>query len=222
MEHGQRAEPRGAHRGECGLKHVVRIGRNDLTIHGVADAGVHSPLGEGAQQGFPRQHAEHVVAEDDGKILLPTGQHVVNGGGKRIIRLQGPEIREHGLLHGDAPQRTVYLHQGGFLLGSIQTKSAMKIRKGSVNRPMSPKKNAMACPTRAAISVARVYSKRVPRIARSTRPPSMGKAGIRLNASSQKFTTISLFRKLPPAQRKVPSNSGWRPASHPKRKSLRQ
>ena len=44
--------------------------------------------------------------------------------------------------------------------------------------------------------------------ARSTRPPSMGKAGMRLNSTSEMFTVITRSRKLPEAM--VHSLSGTR------------
>jgi len=49
----------------------------------------------------------------------------------------------------------------------------------------------------ATIWVARLYSWRVARIARSARPPSIGNAGIKLNATKNKFTARMRWRKGP-------------------------
>ena len=69
-------------------------------------------------------------------------------------------------------------------LAPIHTKNAMKSRNGFPMRPRKPKSNAMPWPTFAANCVARVYSIRLARKARRIRPPSIGKAGIRLKINA--------------------------------------
>src|SRR3981189_728665 len=67
----------------------------------------------------------------------------------------------------------------------------MKIRIGLPNRPMKPSPNATHWPIIAAISVARTKPSRAERNARRMRPPSIGKAGIRLKSARNRFTDAS-------------------------------
>ena len=59
-----------------------------------------------------------------------------------------------------------------------------------VKKPTMPNNTAMTWPQAAAIFVALAYGKNIANTARSTRPPSMGKAGSRLNAT--KVTLIEI------------------------------
>ena len=63
-------------------------------------------------------------------------------------------------------------------------KSAINIRKGLKNRPSMKKITAKACPNPAAIWVALALSMVNASKARKTRPPSIGKAGIKLKTTS--------------------------------------
>src|SRR5215216_3977223 len=81
----------------------------------------------------------------------------------------------------------------------IQTKKAMKSRNGLLNKPMKPRTNAKPCPIVAATCVARTKSIRMASNARSTRPPSIGNAGIRLNKTSQMLTIINRSANEPEA-----------------------
>ena len=68
----------------------------------------------------------------------------------------------------------------------------MKISIGllKTNRPPSPKRTAMTCPTAAAALVALKCPMRIESSARSTRPPSMGNAGSMLKTIIARFTPI--------------------------------
>ena len=195
-----------AHCGEGFLQHLVRIYHYKIAIHHVTDRRFISPLREGPHQVLTRQHAQHVIAEDHGEILLPSVQDVFDRLGQRIVGLEGSEMGQHGLLHGDSAQRVVHLDHGRFLLGAHPNEEGDENQERVSEQSRQAKQKGDDWPTRAAISVARAYSRRVASRARSTRPPSMGKAGIGLNASNQTFTTINLFRKLPPVQRKAASS----------------
>ena len=81
----------------------------------------------------------------------------------------------------------------------IHTNSAMKSSIGLPNRPINPNTNASPCPMPAAVWVAFTYSIRDASRARNTRPPSIGKAGIRLNRTSQTLATSSRSTKGPEA-----------------------
>src|SRR5215813_5689504 len=67
----------------------------------------------------------------------------------------------------------------------------MKISSGLPNRPAKPSAKAKPWPMKAAISVARTKPRRVASSARSTRPPSIGNAGIMLNSARKRFTAAS-------------------------------
>ena len=83
-------------------------------------------------------------------------------------------------------------------LAPKKTKTAMKRRKGlPPNSPNNPKSTATICPTAAAIRVARACLSRMARTERSTRPPSIGKAGNKLKATSITLMARSLLSKLP-------------------------
>ena len=69
-------------------------------------------------------------------------------------------------------------------------KSAIRIRKGEkAKRPMMPKRIANPLPTSAAIWVALCRGIRFASQARSTLPPSIGKAGRRLKTQRMIFST---------------------------------
>src|ERR1051326_7463546 len=72
---------------------------------------------------------------------------------------------------------------------AMNTNSAMNTITGlrSTNTPNAANNSAKPCPTCAAMRVARAYGIVMARSARSTRPPSMGNAGIRLNTSIAMF-----------------------------------
>ena len=73
---------------------------------------------------------------------------------------------------------------------------------------------AMNCPIPAAICVARTGGMFMASTARSTRPPSIGKAGIRLNSTSMTFSCSTVNRKplTPPRPRGCARPSGAGPA----------
>ena len=73
---------------------------------------------------------------------------------------------------------------------------AMKMSSGLPIRPRKPKTKASAWPIRAAMLVACVRGSQIASTARSTRPPSIGKAGIRLKSTRKTFTEASLAMKL--------------------------
>jgi hypothetical protein len=86
----------------------------------------------------------------------------------------------------------------------IQTNRATKTSSGLVKRPMKPKTSAIAWPSVAAMWVAWVYSSRVASSARTARPPSMGKAGIRLKSASERLMESSRPRnELSPSRARL-------------------
>lgn len=74
----------------------------------------------------------------------------------------------------------------------IQTNNAINIRIGwNRNRPTVPIRNATPFPIPAATRVAQTRSRFQESNARSTRPPSIGNAGIRLKSTRKRFATIN-------------------------------
>ena len=67
----------------------------------------------------------------------------------------------------------------------------MTISIGLVNRPSSANTKAAPWPMRPAMRVASACGRRMARRARSTRPPSIGKAGIRLNTTRKMLAAAS-------------------------------
>src|SRR3712207_4339843 len=66
---------------------------------------------------------------------------------------------------------------------------------GFVNSPASANRKAAPWPIRAAIRVASAWFMRMARTARSTRPPSIGKAGMRLNTTRKMLAAASRARR---------------------------
>ena len=88
--------------------------------------------------------------------------------------------------------------------------TSMKLCK--TNSPTTPNSSANAWPTPEAIRVARRYGSHIASSARSTRPPSIGNAGIMLNRIIMVFTNISRSRR--PTSRVAATFTQRTPNSH--------
>ena len=99
---GNRPAIRAAQRCHSFLQHVMRVHGWNIASHGVAHRDVRALLGQRPQEVFPRQDAQNVVAEYDGKVLLPARQDVVDGAREAVIRGQRAKVRQHDALHRDA------------------------------------------------------------------------------------------------------------------------
>ena len=110
---------------------------------------------ECAEQATPRQDADDTAIIYDWEVLLEAIEDARDRLRDAVRQRKRVEIANHRVADGDAGEGRLHAHQARLLIGAHPHEQCDEHQKRLYMMPTNPRSGAIACPTCAAIYVAR-------------------------------------------------------------------